>query len=97
MRLGIVFSEYRIRNFPTPIIESVRIPARITPCPTGRLFGVALSQHFVPGYDRTVPPGHEDWHAAKEIEPFRSTLVSRRAKRDALRTSLVRRVVSGGG
>ena len=35
---------FRIRNFVTPIIESVRTPARITPFPTGRLFGVALSQ-----------------------------------------------------
>ena len=26
------------------VIESVRTPARITPYPTGRLFGVALSQ-----------------------------------------------------
>src|SRR5208283_2450146 len=33
-----VFS-FRIRNFVTPIIESVRTPARITPYPTGRLFG----------------------------------------------------------
>jgi len=32
-------------NFVTPIIESVRTPpAPITPYPTGRLFGVALSQ-----------------------------------------------------
>src|SRR5271157_1200862 len=38
-----VFS-FRMRNFVTPIIESVRTPARITPYPTGRLFGVALSQ-----------------------------------------------------
>ena len=35
---------FRIRNFATPIIESVRTPARITPFPTGRLFGVALFQ-----------------------------------------------------
>ena len=35
---------FRIRNFVTPIIESVRTPARITPFPTGRHFGVALSQ-----------------------------------------------------
>jgi hypothetical protein len=33
----IVFS-YRIQNFVTPIIESVRTPARITTYPTGRLF-----------------------------------------------------------
>src|SRR5580704_4047276 len=32
-----VFS-FCIRNFVTPIIESVRTPARITPYPTGRLF-----------------------------------------------------------
>src|SRR5271166_3850765 len=31
-----VFS-FRIRNSVTPIIESVRTPARITPYPTGRL------------------------------------------------------------
>jgi hypothetical protein len=42
----------------TPIIESVRIPARIRPYPTKRLFWGALSRHFVPGDDRTVPPGH---------------------------------------
>jgi hypothetical protein len=29
-----------------------------TPYPTGRPFEVALSEHFVPGYDRTVPNGH---------------------------------------
>ena len=34
----------RIRNLVTPIIESVRTPARIRPYPTGRLFWVALSQ-----------------------------------------------------
>src|SRR5208283_4200830 len=33
-----------VQNSVTPIIESVRTPARITPYPTGRLFGVALSQ-----------------------------------------------------
>ena len=39
--------------------QSVRTPARITPYPTGRLFwGGAFPRHFVPGYDRTVPPGH---------------------------------------
>jgi hypothetical protein len=32
------FFKFRIRNFVTPIIESVRTPARITPYPTGRLF-----------------------------------------------------------
>src|SRR5271156_4929204 len=32
-----VFSFF-IRNFVTPIIESVRTPARIAPYPTGRLF-----------------------------------------------------------
>src|SRR5208283_1127162 len=38
-----VFS-FSVQNSVTPIIESVRTPARITPYPTGRLFGVALSQ-----------------------------------------------------
>src|ERR1700676_3757563 len=32
------FFVFRIRNFVTPIVESVRTPARITPYPTGRLF-----------------------------------------------------------
>jgi hypothetical protein len=47
---------FGIRNFVTSIIESVRTLARITPYPTGRLFGVGCPRHFVPGYDRTVPP-----------------------------------------
>src|ERR1700733_2085898 len=37
----------------------VRTPARIRPYPTGRLFWVTISRHFVPGYDRTVPPGQK--------------------------------------
>src|SRR5271166_7166562 len=54
-----VFS-FSIQNSLTPIIESVRTPARITPYPTGRLgsLGWRCPRHFVPGYDRTVPPGH---------------------------------------
>jgi hypothetical protein len=36
--MDIKFLSFRIRNFVTPIIESVRTPARITPYPTGRLF-----------------------------------------------------------
>ncbi len=35
----------------------VRTPARIRLYPTGRFLEVAVSRHFVPGYDRTVPPG----------------------------------------
>src|SRR5271167_4795203 len=35
---NINFFSFRIRNFVTPIIESARTPARITPYPTGRLF-----------------------------------------------------------
>src|SRR6202171_5720279 len=35
---NINFFSFRIRNFVTPIIESVRTPARITPYPTERLF-----------------------------------------------------------
>src|ERR1700724_4718167 len=35
---NINFFSFRIRNFVTPIIESVRTPERITPYPTGRLF-----------------------------------------------------------
>ena len=48
-------------NFVTPIIESVRSSAHLHesyPYPTGRLFGWRRPRHFVPGYDRTVPPGH---------------------------------------
>jgi hypothetical protein len=41
------------------IIESVRTSELIRPYPTGRLFLGALSRHFVPGYDRTVPPGQK--------------------------------------
>src|ERR1700737_362547 len=52
---NINFFSFRARNFVTPIIESVRTPARITPYPTGRFFwGGAVPRHFVPGYDRTV-------------------------------------------
>ncbi len=35
---NINFFSFGARNFVTPIIESVRATARITPCPTGRLF-----------------------------------------------------------
>jgi hypothetical protein len=35
---------FRIRNFVTPIIESVRTPARITPSLRDGSFGVALFQ-----------------------------------------------------
>src|ERR1700726_1673905 len=51
--------QFSYSKFVTPIIESVRTPAPITPCPTGRFFwGDACPRHFVPGYDRSVPPGH---------------------------------------
>jgi hypothetical protein len=53
------FFSYRIRNFVTPIIESVRTPAGITPYPTGRPSFGRRPRHFVPGYDRTVPPGQK--------------------------------------
>src|SRR5208282_3159801 len=51
-----VFS-FRIRNFVTPIIESVRTPARITPYPTGRLFGVAIGVGTKVGF---APPSEPD-------------------------------------
>jgi hypothetical protein len=54
-----IFFSYRTRSFVTPIIESVCTPARIRPYPTGRLFGWRCPMHFVPGYDRTVPPGQK--------------------------------------
>src|SRR3984957_3410945 len=54
------FLSFRIRNFVTPIIESVRTPARITPYPTGRLFwGDAI-----PGTScqATIAPSLRDVH-----------------------------------
>ena len=51
-----VFS-FRTRNFVTPIIESVRTPARITPYPTGRLFGVAIGVGTKVGF---APPSEPD-------------------------------------
>jgi hypothetical protein len=44
-----------------PLVEmcAVRTPARIKPYPPGRLFwGGRCPRHLVPGYNRTVPPGH---------------------------------------
>jgi hypothetical protein len=38
--------------------ESERIPNRIRPYPNGTAPCGAVPRHFVPGYDRTVPPGH---------------------------------------
>jgi hypothetical protein len=40
-------------------IQSARTPARIRPYPTGRFFGWRRPRHFVPGYNRTVPPGQK--------------------------------------
>jgi hypothetical protein len=31
----------------------------IIPYPTGRFFGGAFPRHFMPGYDRVVPPGQD--------------------------------------
>ena len=42
----------------TPIVESVRTPAPITPHLRDGSLGGRYPRHFVPGYDRTVPPGH---------------------------------------
>jgi hypothetical protein len=39
-------------------ITSVRTPATIIPCPKGRLAWARSPRHFVPGYDRAVPPAH---------------------------------------
>ena len=41
---NITVFRFHLRYFVTPIIESVRTPARITPYATGRLSRVALSQ-----------------------------------------------------
>ena len=49
---------FRIRNFVTPIIESVRTPARITPYPTGRHFWVAIGVGTKVGF---APPSEPDW------------------------------------
>ena len=40
------------------VVKSVHTPAPIIPSPTGRMLGVGCPRHFVPGYDRAVPPGH---------------------------------------
>ena len=47
---------FRIRNFVTPIVESV---CTLTGAyrPSGTALLVMLSRQFVPGYDRTVAPG----------------------------------------
>jgi hypothetical protein len=57
-------------KFRHSIIESARTPAQIKPYPTPALskrqrvewgtdlLGWLCPRHFVPGYDRTVPPGH---------------------------------------
>src|ERR1700719_2823442 len=49
---------FRIRNFVTPIIESVRRPARITPYPTARHFWVSIG---VGTKERFAPPSEPDW------------------------------------
>jgi hypothetical protein len=41
----------------TPIIDSVRIPAGSDRTLRDGSFEVTLFRHFMPGYDRTVPPG----------------------------------------
>src|SRR5271165_601578 len=51
-----VFS-FSVQNSVTPIIESVRTPARITPYPTGRLFGVAIGVGTKVGF---APPSEPD-------------------------------------
>jgi hypothetical protein len=53
------FFGFRIRNFVTPIIESVRTPARITPYPTGRLFWGGDRGRDKVGF---APPTEPDWH-----------------------------------
>src|SRR5580693_6233901 len=52
------FLSSRIRNFVTPIIESVHNCANHTVPYGTALLGWRCPRHFVPGYDRTVPPGH---------------------------------------
>ena len=44
--------------FVSSITESVRTPCTNQTVPYGTaVFGWRCSRHFVPGYDRTVPPG----------------------------------------
>jgi hypothetical protein len=61
------FFSYRTRNFVTPIIESVRTPARIRPYPTGRLFWVA-----VPGTScqATIAPSLRDKSRSPIEKPY---------------------------
>jgi hypothetical protein len=45
------------------------------------LLGVGLPRHFVPGYDRTVPPGHfatgSGWPSLAELSVERSDFIER--------------------
>jgi hypothetical protein len=52
------FSCFHIRNFVTPIIESrcAHLQESDRTLRDGS-FGWRCPRHFVPGYDRTVPPG----------------------------------------
>jgi hypothetical protein len=49
----------------TPIIESARTPARITPYPTGRLFRVALTQALRARLPSACPSGTKAIHPSK--------------------------------
>jgi hypothetical protein len=65
------FFGYRTRSFVTPIIESVRTPARIRPYPTGRVFWVALSQALRARLRSHRPSG------TKAIRPSKGFALSR--------------------
>src|ERR1700720_3366903 len=79
---NINFFSFRIRNFVTPIIESVRTPERITPYPTGRLFWGGA----VPGTScqATIAPSLRDISQQALANRLASPLQFGRALRESL-------------
>jgi hypothetical protein len=68
----------RLRPGRWEIVESVRLPARIRPYPTGRLvWGGACPMHFVPGYDRTAPGHFKPRSFPVRTEPLHTTVERR--------------------
>src|SRR5580704_12486937 len=83
------FFSFLIRNFVTPIIESVPKPARITPYPTGRLFWGGA----VPGTScqATIAPSLRDisqQHLARQ-ERYTLGTVRNRIERNGTKSSAI--------
>jgi hypothetical protein len=55
--LNIDFFSFPTRNFVTPIINRGAHTCKIRPTLRDGSLGWRCSRHFVPGYDRCVPPG----------------------------------------